>query len=512
MTWTEVSPGRWKRPFDTLEKFYRAIAAGGIQSGREHWTISIAVRFRLDSFTGDIEEALRHAWKTMRFDHPQIAAVADRDMYVYEVPTAATLNSWLADTFIVAPSTTTVEDLYATFKPSSLASLHYLPHTSQILLHSSHWRLDGLGAMHLLNQLFEAVIKPRSIIQFGSEPENLSPSLDEATGVSASRTTPDVEDTATKLLIEFVGNLPSIGVPMRANIVDGPGATRRSEIDFDPKLTSELLSVCKSRGFSITTATHAAIVNVTQQLEDERERTGPTNQTEKTNDRKLSDDSTASATSATPAPSKYTSLMIFDFRRHLPAPYNNTAAHPISVYHTGLPISVTSPSSFSTTAAHLNESYKRSFGAADAFAVVAAYVRKLEAVVTSAPPPGTPPPTQPALSSLGIVDHILRNEYVNDDASAATAVASTAAASSRVSITGFWLGVEMLTPGLMMHVWTQAGRLKVSACYNESLHEVEMVEGFLGRVKAAMLMELGVPVLDLQGVNGGNTAVMNGDL
>ena len=78
-------PDRYERPFDTLEAFYRGVAAGGVELGKEHWTISIGVKFCMDPSGSDLEKvmALRRAWTTVRAEYPQIAAIAQGDAHVY---------------------------------------------------------------------------------------------------------------------------------------------------------------------------------------------------------------------------------------------------------------------------------------------------------------------------------------------------------------------------------------------------------------------------------------------
>ena len=100
MPWKETSVGHFERPFESLERFYRALSAGGAALNREHFVVSAVVRLRLSPSIGDLEPALQHAWKTLRYDFPQIAAHGQGDTYIYEVPTASTIDSWLSETFI----------------------------------------------------------------------------------------------------------------------------------------------------------------------------------------------------------------------------------------------------------------------------------------------------------------------------------------------------------------------------------------------------------------------------
>ena len=61
--------------------------------------------------------------------------------------------------------------------------------------------------MHVLNHLFEALSKPRTI-EFGNEGKNLSPGLDEATNMPIEITSED-DNAVTDLLMKFADNLPS---------------------------------------------------------------------------------------------------------------------------------------------------------------------------------------------------------------------------------------------------------------------------------------------------------------
>ena len=113
----------------------------------------------------------------------------------------------------------TAAELYNTFKPTALATLHYLPRTSEILFHSFHWRIDGIGSLRLLDRCFGALAESR-LVEFGDEGKNLSLSLDEAANVPV-RTTPKTEQAA-------------------------------------------IISGCKANDLSVTVATHAANFRATQ--------------------------------------------------------------------------------------------------------------------------------------------------------------------------------------------------------------------------------------------------------
>lgn len=441
MAWIEKQHGRYERPFDSMERFHKAYGAIGHSFDREHFSLSAAVQFCFDPALGDIAEVLKQTWKTMRFRYPQIAAFAHGEIYVYEVPDAAALESWLACTFIVEPSTTTASALQATFKPQKLATLHYLPHSSEILFHTAHWRIDGVGTLQFFDSFFEALAHPE-VVEFGSEYKNLTQALDEAAKVP-KQITPQIEQVSTARLMEFLTNLPSIGLPILPEHT--PGATHRLTAELDPQTTSALIAKCKAQSISVTAAIHAAVVCATQQMADP----------------------------ARPG-TKYTTFTFFDLRKHLP-PESLGRDFALTVYHVGLPATF-HPSDFSSNAKELKKIYARPFSTPDenVFTFLPCYVDMVTRMVSQPAPPNSLPATEGNFSSLGLIDKYMKAKY------------------DKIEITDFWLGVEMLTSIPMIHAWTFQGRTKFNLSYNESFFSQDSAQSFLDKVVAALLEGLGV--------------------
>ncbi|MCJ1454840.1 hypothetical protein MMC28_005193 [Mycoblastus sanguinarius] len=443
MSWQKKSPGHFERPLDSIELFYKTVAEAITTSTREHWTVSVSARFRLNSSAGDAESALQHAWRTIRHDHPQIASFARGDVTTYETPNPKALDAWLAKTFLIEP-TATADDLLASSQPSLLPTLYYLPRTSQIVIRSSHWRIDGIGAICLLNNFFAALAQPRRV-EFSTEGEgkNLSPGLDEAANFSTDVSDED-DQAATDLFMQYANNLPSISLPI-FSADRNPGATRRSELTLPPATTGAVVSACRDRGFTVSTALHAALIVATTQL--------------------ASDD---------PSAKNYTSWGTFDLRPYLRSLENHFHAHPVSVYALGLPLTVT-PSSFSVLAPKLRSFYKQLSLKNPLPTFLASYVRKVTAMVSQTTPADTPVPAPPVLINVGVADRYISHIY-----------------GSAVDVEYFWLATEVLTRQLTLYVWTWRDRMSFSICYNEGFYTAEFVEGFLQRVKSVLLDELSV--------------------
>lgn len=440
MSWKEASPGHFERPLDGIELWYRALGSGGAQLNREHWSVTAVAQIHLHLPADEHAVALREAWKTLRYDHPQISCTVQGYMNVYEVPDETAIETWLKDTFITAPSQT-ANSLFSTFTPSASAVMYYLPQVSEVVIHFSHSRMDGIGALHLLHQFFKALVEPRSIT-FGAESRNLSPGIYEATSFP-TEITPEIAEAVAKMLTEFTGNLPSLGLPTIASN-QLPGPSQRRELRFSTQSTCTVMKACKDRGISVTAAVHAALINATHQL-------------------------------APPelAAKKYTSWCVFDLRRYCHPPFNS-AAHPVAVYHAALIASMT-PSSFLTNASKLQAIYKRSWDPShsDLLGLIDPFTKGAIAMLSQPPPPNVPPPADPLLSSLGVVDRYIHSTY-----------------GDKLEVKGFWLATEMLTRQVEVHVWTFQGRLTLSACFNESFYEGSFVQIFLSKIQEILYKEL----------------------
>ena len=388
----------------------------------------------------------------MRYDHPQLACVAFGETKVYEVPDNAALEAWLDETFVVVPESVTKEELLASFRPSALAKLHYLPNKSEIIIHTSHWRIDLVGALSLLQNLFIAIAEPRQV-QFSDEGKNLSLGRDEAANynscynVELPALVKERGISAAGLVMQLIGNLPSIGLPAQ-NLHGTPGGTRRSEVVLEPGTTSAIVSASKKRDFSVTTALHAALIVALQQV--------------------------------TPVPrsssSKYTSWGIFNVRPWLKTPFNDSAIHPAAVHIIGLPLALHT-STYANLALQLKHFYKQRLPpSADSHIagdVLVSYTNQMADIVGQPAPVDQPVSSEPVLSSMGVVDSYLKPKF------------------GGIQLKDFWIGVETTTPQVTCHLWTWQGKMKLSACYNETFYDDGFIHDFLKRVIDILITELG---------------------
>ena len=445
MSWREIVPGHFERPLDSIELFFKSIGEKGATFNREHWAVRAYAKFSHDPSVGDVKSALKHAWKTVRYLQPQIAAYLQGDTIKYDVPHHADMESWMTETFLVE-TVLNVDELLASPRRSSLPTLHYLPKTSEILFCSSHWRIDAIGATTIMNILFNSLAEP-SRISFGDEGKKLSPGRDEAAKFPQNVSQED-DDAATSLLMEYSTNLPALGLPVEL-VNEISGAIRRIESTLPPATTTSIIAACKARDLSVTAAVHAALIVALQELSSDAY-----------------------------AAERYTSWGTFNYRPYVNLDRTNPATHPVAVMLCRLPITFTT-SDFYENASSLKPFYKQlqdPFNSAALHAMLAAYTRKCAALINQPLPPGVPQPTEPLVDSVGILDRYLDGRY----------------GQGAVEITNFWLGGVVLTRQPLFYVWTWQGEMTLSMCYNEQFYTSKFMGAFVESVVGVLLKELDI--------------------
>ena len=444
-TWNEKFPGHFERALDSVELFFKEIGRRGGTSTREQWAVRAYAKFDCTSPPAATETALQHAWRSLRYLQPQMAAYLQGDCMTYEAPQSATLESWMAETFLVE-TVLTVEELLASPRPSSLPSLHYFPKSSEVLFCASHWRIDAIGACSLMNHLFRLLAEPIHV-PFLNESKNLSPGRDEAAKLPQNISQDD-DYAATSLLMEYTTNLPALGLPVEL-VNEVSGAICRVETRLSPASTTSIISACKTKKFTVTTAVHAAMIFALQEM-----------------------------SSYESSGERYTSWGTFNYRPYVDPNYADPGVYPVAAMLCGLPISFIT-SNFHDNASVLNQFYAQlqsPFHSAALHAILAPYTRKCAAMGKQPLPPGIPQPTEPLMHSVGVLDGYLQGKY----------------GEGAVEITDFWLGSVVLTRQPLFYLWTWQGTMTLSMCYNDQFYTARFMRSFIERVVKILLVELAI--------------------
>ena len=343
-----------------------------------------AVNLRATVKLGKLSEtesiaALQRAWVNTRFQHPMIAVTDDGNNLVYEVPDSTKLSDWIRKSFLVHKGEKVTEFLLAALL-QDYQTLHYFPETSEILMRTHHLLTDGIGAVCLLDRFLTYLSADETLPIFGSEQLRLAPSHTEAAGISTVLS-PSAEATAEEVFISFVTKMPSVGLPILP--LSKPGGTKVFTLASPLSTLPKLLAAVRKHKLGVAAAVQSAIILVTHEM-------------------------------APPALAKrdFSTIAYFSHREYLPNPYSDMAAWPMGLWMIGLPLSQPQ-ADFATTANNMQAVYGQDLGidTSSTFEWYSGFSARMAKLLASPMPDNVPPPTQPQLSSIGLLDGKVKAHY-----------------------------------------------------------------------------------------------------
>ncbi len=449
MPWSEVAPGSFQRAIGENELFIKLVGDPGHPLGREHWAINSIASFTLmGSLTKeDLPSLFLTAWKTLRFRHPSIAAQAiDDKSLLYTVPDTAALDQWATDTFHVIENKT-ADDLIPDIKPGFYAALTYLPKSNEILGHTAHWRTDGVGVLLLIDAIFDYITGPAlpdpNTLIWGQETARLAPPIEDTANIPIVPT--DVIKALGQKYVEtFHQAAGAVGIPYRGEAITLPGGTRSSRCVFSTSETNFVVSQCKIKGLSVTSAVHASVAATNYALASVDNRN-----------------------------KHYTSTVRFSLRPYLPGPYS-TPAYASGLYTTGWMKTVPASASWTDNAKAYNDEYRKGLNK-EFIDSHREYALGLCKLIRNIPQPQDPP-SDVDISSIGVAESFIERVKGTRDRG--------------VEIQNVSVGVEILTRQCVCFVWTFRDRLNLNLVYNESFHDEKDTALFLQTLKGIMLKEL----------------------
>jgi hypothetical protein len=443
--WKETAAGRFERPIDSLEAFYIASAKIGQPLGTENLAFSFGIQ--LEHHYADLVGALHYAWLRMREEHPKLAAIVDAPNLVYQklTPGQASIDAYLAETFKIVPDKSAAELFPSLNAPPPRTVLCYLPASSEIVIYTAHWRIDGLGAMQLLDLLLEHVVSSSEPpFLSGTEETNLTPGFDTVLNLD---TQPGRDSISNKTLANFGAHHPALSIPPSVMPPVPSATTHRQQVVFSPSLSWAIAAAAKERNVSVTVAAHTALIHAAKVL-------------------KAADNPAAS----------YASWVAFSVRDKLPPQYQGPA-YAVTGAHTGWPLALT-PTDFVTDVHVLQKFYREAISSPEAIASLRVFHNTLTALLSQPLPPGAPVPAYPALNSIGVVDRSIKSVYGEGD---------------RVITThNFWLGNAIMSRDIWVHIWNWQDQIVFSGLHNVGVYDDQKIQEFLEKIKQVLVSELAV--------------------
>ncbi|KAI1439038.1 hypothetical protein GGR50DRAFT_690804 [Xylaria sp. CBS 124048] len=441
MSWQKVSERRWERPVDGLEGYFVATAdiSARFCGGREHYTLFSKIK--LETTQSDLAPALKHAWKQVRYEQPQIAATVEGMKKVYEVPDEKALKEWLASTFVTSQASD-ADELYSSVTPIKQATLYYVPKSSEVMFRGHHHTVDGTGVILFWHSFLEALKSPAADVRFGEEPARLAPAMEKTLGY-AEQPTQDMQDKSLSLFMDWAGSIPGIG-PVSQVGVAASGKCQNTELVVPADVTSALVMACKAKGVSVSAAIHAAYIKAIEKYADRKS--------------KLSEYVTASQ---------------FNLRPFLPEPFNSSK-YAVSVYYTPLPFKAQLPASFGDLAKSLHEYYQTSFkGKPEMLELKGHFTRVLCGAVQTPEFLASPVSRDALVSSLGIAERYMQREYGNG-----------------IKVKDFKLGVDVVLGMSMFFFYTFQDQLRLVYCFNDGFEKPADIRMYVEEIMAILKQEL----------------------
>ncbi|KAM0232561.1 hypothetical protein ACHAPO_007718 [Fusarium lateritium] len=405
--------------------------------GREHYTIFASLKLQINSH--DVGSDLRHAWKQLRHEQPQIATTIQDMKRFYAIPDEHGLNRWLTETLIVSDALN-AEEMQKVVKPINQTRLYYIPKSSELLLRGHHYTIDGTGMELLCHSFLNALAHPDEDINFGDEPVRLAPIMEEVLGFSEPSA--QARKKGEELLGSYLGNQPAIG-PLSELGSAPSGNCQNMELVFSPEITDLLVKACHRKGITVTSAIHAAYVSTVMEHADP--------DSEK---------------------SRYTSMNQFDLRPYLPSPYNSSK-YAASVYYAPHPHFVNLPASYWNLVESFTNYYKTTFKQnPDALEMTGAFKRGMHQVVSSPEFLEAPAPKDGLVSSLGIVENFMNREYGNN-----------------IKVKDFKFGADIVLGMSMLFFYTFQGKLRLVYSFNDGFQKAEDIKIYLEGMERILIKE-----------------------
>lgn len=453
MPWTKITSGHYQRPIGENEAFIKFIGDSGHVHHRDNWSIAATVSFKPRSslFDQDSSELLRRAWMILRFYHPSIAATATEQMVDYHcVSDAGQLDHWADETFIThVDKSSTPQQIISKLQPSRYATVHYLPHSFQVILHLSHWRTDGVGALQLLDAFLKAVISALhqdvTTLAWGEEWQRLTLSVEEILDLPMTASS-EILDASSKFIATLANTKCALGTPYRGDNQTVPGGTQSVRIRLSALTTQTLIDACNRLGISLTSAVHAAIAATNFLI-------APVERVEKGKEQ------------------HHTSTLRVNVREYLPAPYN-TSDYAAGLYTGGYMVKVSDPQNWLENARLYEQKYRQ--GATCEFLQSRRqYALTVKSLLQNRLPENQQPPSSGLdISSVGDAGVHVQASYGSGDAG--------------LDVCSVSLGVEVLARNMYCFMWTFCNQLEFNLVYNEAFYDRQFLENVLDTLQSVL--------------------------
>lgn len=460
MLWNETTPGLYQRPLGGVEKGMVSAITAEQPISREPIQIRCIADFTAPKPSNEVARAFKDAWKALRLlKSPDIATTFEEGYKYYKVPSSQELEAWLDETFTVAQTGTPVHTAIRDrqLRPGWLPVCYIVPQPTQdgtfkgsVILFISHWRTEASGAFKIVNQLFDyasdllngtSTREALSNHTLGSEIHLLTPTLEDIL-MPNQQSTPEAKTRIESYFADYYSKLPCIDFPIQGSPSAAPSYVKVHQRTYTPASTSSLVSACKAKGITVTSAIHSAYLGVVWHVAQPSKRNR-----------------------------SYACIMPAQVRKRLPAssPFREQGC-----WNSAQLLLLTAPAGqgFLTRAQDLRKQY----GLADQETWLHVDMRAISERMME-PPANTPlePEALPHFTSMGVLDgDLIVPEH----------------GGMKVEKVAVW--ADPTGPGIVLSLWTFRGRLSIQISWNVAFHGDSQIQEVMDMIDRMLAVELEV--------------------
>lgn len=478
--WSSGTNGTLTRPLDLIENwFLDRINRPGVSPQREPDGITEVLKLKFPNDISDPIPYLQRAWLVLRYLHPLLGAAyppfsgqdqVEQQRIILAPPDP---DKWLKMSFRVNEGDDAIfkdtDDAVKLFQASATAMAHWLPSSSQLLIRTSHLRLDGVGILKVTNTF---MIVLASVIRLGLDVDiwsyasdikhpALSPGVDHVLGLKSEEEPiqPYAEQVIDGLVQEWNEGMKSIALPIREGSENAILAnTRFLRISLDKSASKLIRQACTGRGISVSAAVHASIIRVVASFQQH-------------------------------PMAKNILIPLIANLRHLLHPRYDTPEYAGSPCCYIVPFCITDVvgknGTFDELAKQVTAIYSTDLaklamdedGKPISFLDILKPYSDREAVLLSAELPADAPPMRPPnLSSFGVLERLVKGEYKVDEGQ-----------EDVCEIEDMWIAVEMADATPEFQLCTFRNTMRISLCFNDVYYDEDLMIDILHKVRDELI-------------------------
>lgn len=291
--WRPLPNGTWERDIDEVEIFYKRLAKGNACHPVTATASFICLEAEVYEAAKRVEAALRKAWIVLRWKHPTLGSRIEHDhdagrwKRVYTRFTGLhELESWVRLTYKIVDACGSANEWFnENWTPPKFATLLLVRSDEgaapggTVFLQCPHDITDGIGALQLMDQLFEQAAlayeqgASYALPEWGGEIVRLSPCLRTAAAILpalSEEQTARFEEIQTRNAAIY--SHPHL-LSLPPGSISSQGKTQRRLVSVPRDTTENILRYCKliGPGVSVTHVLVAALAASLAELQPRKE-------------------------------------------------------------------------------------------------------------------------------------------------------------------------------------------------------------------------------------------------